>query len=361
MAKDVDAPAELLVGTKKGLFVLRGPRGRRMDVAGRAFEGQVVEYAKHDPRSGRYFASVTHGQFGPHLFWTDGEPTGEWREAQGPAFPEDTDATVERVWVVEPGEAPGELWAGVAPAALFHSTDDGESWELVRGLWDLPERPQWEGGLGGLCLHSICPAPGDPQRLSLAISAAGSWHTDDGGATWRRGIEGLVPRYLPEEARADTHTYCIHKLVRSADPETMYLQFHLGVYRSDDGGMTWNDIAQGLPADFGFPMVADPRDPDRAWVIPLVSDYDRVTPEGKLRVYETTDRGATWTARTEGLPQEDAYLTILRQGFTHDGRDPLGLYFGAESGEVFASADGGRTWYTAQDHLAKILSVRVGR
>jgi photosystem II stability/assembly factor-like uncharacterized protein/molybdopterin converting factor small subunit len=357
-----DDSIELLVGTKKGLFILRGRRGEPLEVVGRKFPGEVCEYAMVDPRTGRYFASVTHGQFGCHLFWTDGDPLGEWQEAQGPAFPEGEETSMERVWVVETGEAEGELWAGVAPAALFHSTDGGASWELVRGLWDLPEREKWGEGAGGQCLHSICPYPEDPKRLSVGISAAGAWHTEDGGETWTRGIEGLVPYYIPEEARPETYFHCIHKMVRSAlEPETLYLQFHRGVYRSDDGGKTWDDIREGLPADFGFPMIVDPRDPDRAFVIPLVSDYDRVTPEGKVRVYETRDRGKSWIGHGNGLPQDESYLTVLRQAFCHDGRDPLGLYFGAESGEVFASADGGETWVTAQEHLAPVASVRVGR
>lgn len=355
---------ELLVGTKKGLVVLRGRRGQAMEIAGRHFPGQVVEYACRDPRTGRTFASVTHGQFGPHLYWTDDPDGGEdaWREAEGPAFPDDVDASVDRVWVVEPGVEDGTLWAGVAPAALFKSTDDGRSWELVRSLWDEPTRPEWQGGAGGLCLHTVCTWPGEPDRLAVAISAAGVWITEDGGATWERGGEGLVPRYLPEEAREDTLMLCVHKMERSpVRPERLYLQFHGGVYRSEDGGRTWIDLSSDgrLPADFGFPIVIDPRDPERAWVIPLVADVDRVTPEGKVRVYETRDAGASWTPRHRGLPQEDAYITLLRQAFCHDGRDPLGLYWGATSGEVFASADGGETWVTAADHLPPVTSVRA--
>ena len=160
-----------------------------------------------DPRSGRYFAGVTHGQFGPHLFYAD-DPTGKWQQAEGPAFPSGANAAVERIWVVEPGVADGELWCGVAPAALFRSSDGGKSWSLVQGLWDVPERPQWEPGAGGLCLHSICPWPGDPQRLAVGISSAGVWLTEDAGKSWRRAVSGLVPRYLPEEARAG-HAYAL--------------------------------------------------------------------------------------------------------------------------------------------------------
>ncbi len=352
---------ELLVGTKKGLLVLRGERGGALGVAHRAFVGQVAEYAVRDRRTGTYWAAVTHGQFGPHLYYAD-DPTGEWTEADGPAFPEEAGASVDRIWIVQPGAADGELWAGVAPAALFHSRDDGKSWQLNRALWDDPTRPQWEGGFGGLCLHSICPWPGEPRRLAVGISAAGVWLTDDGGGSWRRGVSGLVAGYLPEEAREDALMHCIHKMLRSpVEPDTLYMQYHGGVYRSDDAGAHWHDIgvSSGLPAEFGFPLVVHPRDPDRAWVIPLVADYDRVTPDGRLRVWGTRDRGASWQPSDTGLPQRDAYLTVLRQAFCDDGRDPLGLYFGTESGAVFASADGSESWGTAAEHLPPICSVQA--
>lgn len=361
--------SEILVGTKKGLFVLRGARGQAMKVACRQFPGQVVEYAMSDARTGLYYASVTHGQFGPHVYVAE-NPTGEWEQCSGPAFPEDTEASVDRVWVIRPGVQDGVLWAGVAPAALFKSEDNGRTWALVRGLWDQPSRPQWEGGFGGLCLHSICPWPGDPDRLTVAISSVGVWQTADGGATWARHSRGLVPRYLPEEARADTLMHCVHKLEQSPiEPQTFYMQFHGGVYRSDDAGQSWIDIAglegdvdgPGLPADFGFPIVVDPGDPDRAWVIPLVADMDRVTPEGKVRVFETQNRGASWRPQSSGLPQENAYQTVLRQAFCHDGADPLGLYFGTESGVVYGSANAGETWTAAVENLPPINSVRASR
>ena len=364
------AETELLVGTRKGLFVLRGERGGPLEIAARCFEKESVEYACFDPRSGTYLASVTHwpeevakyfpgSKFGPRIYLT-GDVAGDWQEAEGPTFPEDAEATVARTWVIESGAEDGVLWAGVAPAALFRSEDGGRSWNLNRALWDEPSRPGWQGGGGGLCLHSICPYPGDPGRLSLAISAAGIWNTDDGGATWRRGIRGL-PRW-PEDAADEAAVLCVHNLHRApAEPDTLYQQFHGGVYRSDDAGSTWQSISEGLPSDFGLPMVVDPTDPDRAFVIPLVSERDRVTVEGKVRVYETCDRGASWRALTAGLPQKDAYLTILRQSFCADGNDPLGLFFGATSGDIFASVDGGESWLAAARHLPPVLSVRMGR
>jgi hypothetical protein len=330
-----------------------------MDVAARAFPGNTVEYAVHDPRTGRYFASVTHGQFGPRLYLAD-DPTGEWEQADGPRFPDDEEASVARIWVVTPGEADGLLYAGVDPAALFESRDGGFTWALNRGLWDQPSRPEWFPGLGGLMVHSICPWPGDPQRLAIGISAVGVWVSEDGGATWEVGNDGIDPRYLPEEARSQPLGRCIHNMHRAPlRPKRLFMQFHGGVYRSDDAVRSWTSIAAGLPSDFGFPLAIDPTDPDSAYVIPLNSDQDRVTAGSRVRVFETRDAGETWSANSEGLP-DPGFLTVLRQAFGRDDGYPLGLYFGATSGEVFGSADAGRTWSRVARELAPVLCVRAG-
>jgi photosystem II stability/assembly factor-like uncharacterized protein len=353
---------ELLVGSKKGLFVLRGDPGRAepFELATRAFAGEVVEYAIRDPRTGRYFASVTSGFYGPRVMFAD-DPGGEWQLARGPAFPEGMDATVERVWRIEPGEAEGLLYAGVDPAALFMSTDGGETWSLNEALWRHRIEGAWSPGLGGLALHSICPWPGDPARLAVGVSAAGVWITEDAGLTWRTGYEGLVPEYMPEEVRATTNVLCVHNMHRvSARPQRLFMQFHGNVYRSDDEGARWSSIADGLPSGFGFPLVIDPSDPDRAFVIPLVGAEDRVTPGGLVRVYRTVDAGATWTALGEGLPGPEAYLTVLRQAFGAEGKgDTMGLYFGATSGDVFGSPDAGATWFNVHERLAPVTSVRA--
>jgi photosystem II stability/assembly factor-like uncharacterized protein len=332
-----------------------------MRVAARQFAGLSVEYATVDPRSGTYYASVTSFHFGPRVWFTK-DPEGEWEQSTGPLFPADAGTAVDRIWTVTPAVEDGVVYAGVAPAALFRSEDGGRTWTLNDALWNVPGRADWQPGAGGLCLHSICPWPDDPDRLAVGISAAGVWLTEDRGKSWRTGFTGLVPLYVPEDARRETSQLCVHNMHRvPVRPERVWMQFHGGVYRSDDAGQSWNDVGTdtGLPSDFGFPMVIDPADPSGAYVIPLTADVDRVTPGGKVAVYETRDDGKSWVERSKGLPQSDAYLTILRQAFSGDGGQPQSLYFGAKSGEVFGSGDAGETWSVVAEHLAPVLSVRA--
>ena len=349
---------ELLVGTRKGLFVLDGEPGAEFELKARAFAGEPVEYAMRDPRTGRLLASVTSAFYGPKIWYTD-DLASEWQQAEGVALPEGGDAALERIWVIVAGESDRMIYAGGDPGVLFESADGGASWELNPGLWEHPTRSSWEPGGGGLCLHSIVPWPGDPNRLAVAISAAGVLLTEDGGRTWRHGNDGLVPRYLPEEGREESVNLCVHRLHRAPKrPERMFMQFHGGVYRSDDAGETWIDIGAGLPSDFGFPMVVDSADPESAFVIPLTADTDRVTPGGRVCVYETRDGGGKWTARGDGLPQENAYLTILREAFDRAGEGAaLELYFGATSGDLFGSGDAGSSWFTVATHLPPVYSV----
>ena len=351
---------QLLVGTKKGLFVLEGEAGAPFEITSRAFAGEPVEFATRDARSGRWLAAVTSAFYGPKVFYTD-DPAGEWEQSSGLELPEDAENPLERLWTIVPAEDEGHLYAGGAPGVLFESHDGGLSWELNQAFWEQPTRPEWSPGAGGMCMHSIATWPGDPSRVALAISAVGVWLTEDAGKTWRNGNKNLYPRYMPEEAREETLTLCVHNMHRApTQPERLFMQFHGGVYRSDDAGESWTSIADGLPSDFGFPMVLDPADPDSAFVIPLVADMDRTTPEGKVRVYETRDAGSSWTPRGDGLPSEDAYLTILRQAFCGEGSGAtMGLYFGATSGDVFGSGDAGKSWFTAASKLPPVHSVRA--
>lgn len=349
---------ELLIATKKGLFALEGEPGAEFSAPLRAFGGDPVDYAMRDPRSGRLLASVTSPFYGPKIFFAD-EPGGDWTQAEGVALPRDGGAALARVWTIVAGEEDGLLYAGGDPGVLFVSRDGGETWTINEALWNEPSRPDWQPGGAGLCIHSIVPWPGRPDRLALGISAAGVWLTEDGGESWRRGNAGIVARYVPDEAAAETTDLCIHAIERAPQrPERLFMQFHGGVYRSDDAGESWTDVAAGLPSDFAFPLAVDPADADSAFVIPLNADMDRVTADGRARVFATRDAGATWSALGQGLPQEHAYLTVLRHAFGRAGEGPaLELYFGTTSGHLFGSGDAGATWSAVASCLPTIHSV----
>jgi photosystem II stability/assembly factor-like uncharacterized protein len=349
----------LLIGTSKGLFLLGGSGTLRGPVQ----PGTTVAMAAFDPRTGRLLASTSNPFWGTGIITSD--DLGEtWSQPETPnvQFPADTESAVKQVWQIVPAgpDQPDVIYAGAEPASLFRSNDGGQTWELVRGLWDHPHRPTWQPGGGGLCLHTILIDPRDAQRLTVAISTGGVYRSDDGGASWRPSNSGVRAEFLPEDMRYPEYGQCVHKIAR--DPtnlDTLYLQNHFGLYRSDDDGASWTDVANGVPSDFGFPMVAHADKTGTAYIIPLTADVKRWTPDAQLRVYRTTNRGASWEPLTCGLPQRDAYITVLRDGFSADTLSPLGLYFGTRGGEVYASSDEGENWSLVAEHLPPVLSVRA--
>jgi photosystem II stability/assembly factor-like uncharacterized protein len=275
-------------------------------------------------------------------------------------FPEGTEAALKQIWQIAPGRngEPDTLYCGVEPAAVFVSRDAGQTWALNEGLWNHPHRPRWEPGGGGLCLHTILLDPTEITRVRVAISTGGMYVTEDGGATWRPSNKGVRAQFLPD--KYPEFGQCVHKVVQSTTkPDRMFLQNHWGLYRSDDRGESWTDVANGVPSDFGFGMAVHPRDPDSAWIVPLESDEFRCTPEGKLRVYRTRDAGTHWNALSSGLPQNGAYETVLRDALAVDALDRVGVYFGTRSGKVFGSADEGDSWSELLDGLPPVISVKT--
>jgi hypothetical protein len=355
----------VLIGTAKGLFSLRSGDGRAtFDIAGPELAGEEVYSTCIDTRSAtpRLFAGSVSMHWGPIVRRSD-DVGATWTEQERAAlsFPADTGAALNRVWQLTPGgpDEPEVVYAGVEPAALFRSEDGGHSFELVRGLWDHPHRPQWEPGGGGLCMHTVLVHPDDPDRLLIAVSAAGVYRSDDGGGTWRAANAGIVVPFLPGSPTPE-FGQCVHKVARDAsDHDRLYLQHHDGIYRSDDGGDSWTSMTPIGGVDFGFPVVAHPTRPDTAYLLPLEGAEYRCTPDGRCIVWRTKDAGATWEPLTDGLPQSGAHLTVLRDGFTTDGEDPAGLYFGTRSGEVYGSVDDGDTWRLLASHLPPVLSVRA--
>ncbi len=352
----------LLVGTTKGAFFLRStPERSRWHVAGPYFHGQAIYAMAFDNRGGRHrLWASTHSFWGTYLRSSD-DFGRTWTNPQeaNVRFPAQTSASLNNIWQVCLGrpEEPDVLYCGVEPAALFESRDAGETWSLVRSLWDHPHRPRWMPGNGGLTLHTILLDPVKPERMYVAISAAGVYRTDDGGRTWQARNRGIRVVYKPE--KYPEFGQCVHKIVlHHARPERLFLQNHPGLYRSDDGAETWRDIANGVPSDFGFAMVTHPRDPDCVYVLPVESDEFRCAPDGRLRVYRTRNAGASWEPLFRGLPQRGAYKTVLRDAMTADSLDPVGLYFGTRSGELYGSTDEGKTWKRILEGLPAVVCVK---
>jgi photosystem II stability/assembly factor-like uncharacterized protein len=353
----------LAIGTRKGLFLARSEDDRRTWRVGEpqllAQEVAAVSIDTRRPRP-RVLAGIQYGHWGPSVVWSD-DLGGTWEETDSGAvhFPEDTGAALARVWQLRPDTAdrPDVVWAGCEPHSLWRSTDGGCSFSLVRGLWDHPHRPTWEPGGGGGAVHTILPDP-VTDRVTVAMSTGGVYVSEDGGAQWAPRNRGISAVFLPEPPE---YGQCVHKVaVDAGDPARMYAQNHFGVFRTDDGGGSWTSIAEGLPADFGFPIAASPTTPGTAWVVPLVADMQRVPPDGRLRVHRTRDAGSSWTEVGEGLP-DAAWTAVLRDAFCVDEGDPTGVYVGTRDGCVYASADEGDTFTLVADHLPDVLAVRAVR
>jgi tRNA A-37 threonylcarbamoyl transferase component Bud32 len=358
-----DGDVLLLVGTTKGAFLLRSTRERkRWDVAGPYFHGHGVYAMAYDGRDGRrrMWLSTSSVLWGTFLRSSDdyGKTWTNPLEANL-KFPHDTGTALKNIWQICLGgaEQPDVLYCGVEPAALFESRDAGESWSLVRGLFDHPHRPRWIPANGGLSLHTIIPDPRGAERMYVAVSAGGVYVTQDGGKNWTARNRGIRVVFMPE--KYPEFGQCVHKIaIHPSRPERLFLQNHWGLYRSDDGAESWQDIANGVPSDFGFPMVVHPHNPDCAFILPVESDEFRCTPNGQLRVYRTRNAGASWEPQARGLPQKSAYETVLRDGMVADELDPMGLYFGTRSGTLYGSRDEGRSWTRILEGLPSIVCVK---
>jgi len=352
----------LLVGTTKGAFVLRSNSQRtRWEVGGPYFHGHAVYAMAYDQRDGQHRLWASTQSYWGTLLRSSDDFGKSWTNPQEAPirFPADTGVSLKNIWQICLGrpEEPNLLYCGVEPAALFESRDAGESWSLVRGLFDHPHRPRWMPGNGGLALHTIVLDPGNAQRMYVAISAGGVYRTDDGGGTWTAQNRGIRVMFMP--SKYPEFGQCVHKIaMHPARPERLFLQNHWGLYRSDDYAENWKDIANGVPSDFGFAVVMHPKNPDCVYIVPVDSDEFRCTCEGRLRVYRTRNAGASWEPLMRGLPQKRAYETVLRDAMTADPLDPVGIYFGTRSGQLYGSTDEGRTWKKILDGLPSVVCVK---
>lgn len=355
----------LMIGTRKGLWLASSDDRSDWKVTGPHFPMEEVYSVLLDRRGAtpRLLAGCSSSWFGPQVRRSD--DLGEtWQETPNGAirFPDDTGQALARVWQLVPGVTDDMVWAGTEPGAIFRSTDRGETFELVRGLWDHPHRPEWNEGFGGQAFHTILPHPTDGDRVLAAISTGGVYRTEDGGDTWQASNAGVKAEFMPGERSYPEFGQCVHKVARdSGDAERFYLQNHGGVYRSDDGGASWNDIAPGLPAEFGFAMVAHPSKSETAYTFPIADAGARWPVDGKARVWRTTDAGASWSALGDGSLPDDFYAAVMRDAMCADDEDLAGLYFGSRNGVVWGSADEGESWRQLVADLPDVLVVRAAR
>ncbi|MFC5379786.1 exo-alpha-sialidase [Aquipuribacter nitratireducens] len=353
----------LAIGTRKGLWLATTDDRRTWQLSEPHLLMHEVPAVALDTRGGRtrLLVGTRSEHWGPTVVRSD-DLGATWQEPDHGAirFPDDTDAALERVWQIRPdaAERPGVVWAGCEPISVWRSTDGGEHFDLVRGLWDHPHRSEWGAGYGGAAAHTVLPSPVD-DTVHVAMSTGGVYRSDDGGATWAPRNTGISAYFMP--GPEPEFGQCVHKVARDAeDPRRLYAQNHHGVYRSDDAGDTWHSIAEGLPSDFGFAVLADPRTGGRVWVVPLVADAERVPPGGRLAVHRSDDAGRTWTTCGDGLP-DGHWNAVLRDAACVDDDDPTGVYLGSRSGEVWASRDGGDGFVRVADGLPDVLCVRAAR
>ena len=362
----------VLVGTRKGAFVLTSDGSRKSwRIEGPHFAGWEIYHVKGSPADPkRLYASQSSGWFGQVLQRSnDGGKT--WEAAGNDFQYEGTTGThtwydgsphpweFKRVWHIEPSLSdPEMIYAGVEDAALFASRDGGSTWAEMPGLRTHETAPSWAPGAGGLCLHTIVIDPTNPDRVFIAISAAGVFRSEDAGKSWQPANRGLRSNTMPDEDAEVGH--CVHRIaIHPSRPNTLFMQKHWDVMRSDDGAESWREISGNLPTDFGFVIDVNSNEPDTVYVVPITSDSHHFVSEGKLRVYRSKTGGDDWEALTNGLPQKDCYVNVLRDAMTVDQLDPCGVYFGTSGGQVYGSADGGDSWDAIVRDLPPVLSVEV--
>ena len=347
---------ELLIGTKKGAFILESDEARKKwDLRGPFCETWPIHHLVRAV-DGALYGAAGNAWYGPSVWRSDDDGATWTQSSEGLTYGDD-EPKITTIWNLT--AANGTLYAGVEPAGLFRSDDGARTWQHVYGLRDHPSRPEWQPGNGGLCLHSIVPHPTDRDRLWVGISAVGAFETADGGKTWELRNKGVRADFYPGDP--PEFGQCVHKMgLHPTHPERLYQQNHCGVYRTDDGGRQWTDITPGLPSQFGFPLAVHPHDPSTLYVIPLNGDdQGRHMVNGHAAVWRSRDRGDSWQQLDDGLPHSGAYLGVLREAMAIDRLETPGLYFGTSTGQVFGSRDEGEHWSLVADYLPPIWSVEA--